>query len=460
MAVLSRRTRIVATIGPASASPKVLLSLIKSGLDVARLNFSHGTHAGHAKLIRLIRSSAKKAGKRVPIIADLQGPKIRLGILPDAGISLKAGQTIVFDPSKTHATEEVLPVGYSSLAKEVKRGDRILIDDGLVETHVLSVTSGRVRAEVTVGGLVTSHKGLNFPDSKLSISSLTKKDREDAVFALKAGVEWFALSFVESAKDIQDLRRLLKRHAVKGARVPKILAKIEKPGAIKAFQEILAEADGIMIARGDLGLEIPAESVPIRQKEMAEACRMAGKPVIVATQMLDSMIRNPRPTRAEVSDVANAVCDHVDAVMLSGETASGKYPKEAVTVMAKTILETEASRFDDLVPEGSNLSSTLARLGREKHVQGIIVPFGIPDAFKIALVARTEVPCFVAVRSEEEARQVSLFWGVHPVVIKKLSAKEDELDLLIRTLKKQRSVKVGMSLAVLEKDGLEVVMVL
>ncbi len=429
-------------------------------MDAARLNFSHGTYVNHAKLIRTIRAEAKKQKKHIPIIADLQGPKIRLGVLPEKGVRLTAGQVILFDPTGTKAEEGIVPVGYKNLAKEVKRGDRILIDDGLVETHVLGVNAGRVRVEVTIGGVVSSHKGLNFPDSKLSISSLTKKDREDAVFALKAGVEWFALSFVESAKDIQDLRRIIKRHATKGALPSKILAKIEKPHAIKAFQEILDEADGIMIARGDLGIEIPAEMVPVEQKEIAEACRAAGKPVIVATQMLDSMIRNPRPTRAEVSDIANAVCDHVDAVMLSGETANGAYPKEAVSIMAKTILATEASRFDDVIPCGSNLSSALGRLAFEKHIQGIIVPSTHASWQEICLSARPKVPCFVRASSEAEARQLELIWGVHPIVLPARIKKDDVLDVFIQRLKKDRLVKKGTHLAVSDAEGFEVVVVL
>lgn len=335
----NRRSSIVCTVGPASASLSVLTSMIKAGMDVARLNFSHATHADHTRLIRTIRRAAKAAKKSVSIIGDLQGPKIRVGVLPEKGIELKNGETVT------------LPVTYESLYKDLKKGDRIYIDDGIIETTFVSGSLGKVSVKIVNGGLVTSHKGMNFPDSTLKVSAFTSKDKDDALFGIEQGVDWFALSFVTKASQVLALKRFIKSAAttyhLQPKTLPRVMVKIEKHEAIDRIEDIVKAADGIMIARGDLGVEIAAEEVPIRQKEIIQLCRSAGKPVVVATQMLDSMIRNPRPTRAEVSDVANAVFDCVSAVMLSGETAMGKYPLQAVKMMVKIIKEAEASCYDD-----------------------------------------------------------------------------------------------------------------
>lgn len=332
---ITRRTKIVCTVGPASASLPVLTAMMKVGMDVARLNFSHATHKDHARLIRLIRRSAKAADKHVPIIGDLQGPKIRLGVLPEKGVELKNGMMVT------------LPVTYGNLFKDLKKGHRIFIDDGIIETVFVRGSRGKIEVKVENGGMVTSHKGMNFPDSTLKVSAFTNKDKEDALFGIEQGVDWFALSFVTKASQVVALKKLIKQKTRRGKPLARVIVKIEKHEAIDAIDEIIKAADGIMIARGDLGVEIDAEEVPIRQKEIIHACRHAGKPVIVATQMLDSMIRNPRPTRAEVSDVANAVFDCASGVMLSGESASGKYPLQAVKMMVKIVKEAEASCYDD-----------------------------------------------------------------------------------------------------------------
>ncbi len=317
----------------------MLTAMMKAGMDVARLNFSHATHQDHTRLIRLIRRCAKAAGKHVPIIGDLQGPKIRLGVLPDKGVELKNGATVT------------LPVTYGNLFKDLKKGDRIYIDDGIIETTFVRGRRGKIEVKVVNGGMVTSHKGMNFPDSTLKVSAFTAKDKDDALFGIEQGVDWFALSFVTKAAQVNALKRFIKSasttYHLKPTTFPRVIVKIEKHEAIDAIDDIIKAADGIMVARGDLGVEIDAEEVPIRQKEIIHACRHAGKPVVVATQMLDSMIRNPRPTRAEVSDVANAVFDCASGVMLSGESASGKYPLQAVKMMAKIIKEAEASCYDD-----------------------------------------------------------------------------------------------------------------
>lgn len=356
-----KRTKIVCTIGPSSQAISRLTMLMKSGMNAARLNLSHATHADHKRLIKHVRQAEKKTGSWVPIIADLQGPKIRLGSLPKEGVEVKTGEMMQFDTSFKEYKNGVFPVTLKNLHSQVKKKERILIDDGLVEVEVQGVSKTRIKTKVINGGMLSSHKGMNFPDTKLKVSALTKKDKEDAVFALSQGVEWMALSFVKNASDVRMLKKIIDTHTPKGEKKPRIIVKIEKHEAIVNFKEILEEADGVMIARGDLGIEIPAEEVPVRQKELIQACRVAGKPVIVATQMLDSMIRNPRPTRAEVSDVANAVFDHTDAVMLSGESATGKYPVEAVRIMTKIIDEAEQSPYDDVpIVNSENLSPPLA----------------------------------------------------------------------------------------------------
>lgn len=444
------RTKIVCTIGPASDSPATLLAMVKSGMNVARLNFSHGTHAGHAKLIRSVRAAARKAGETVAILGDLQGPKIRIGILPDEGVVLKNGETVT------------LPVTYAGLYKDAKKGDRVMIDDGILEVSYVSGKKGLMTAKVVNGGLVTSHKGMNFPDTTLRVSSLTAKDKEDIIFGVQQGVDWMALSFVTSAKDVKALRRLIAsatqslRHSITPP-LPKIIVKIEKHEAIDRFDEILESTDAVMVARGDLGVETPAEDVPLRQKEIVEKCRLAGKPVVVATQMLDSMIRNPRPTRAEVSDVANAVCDHADAVMLSGESASGKYPKQAVAMMARIISETEASRFDDVVStEGAGsgvgaLSETLKAFVDGNLISGIVAFHATAPWAEKLMIARPEVPLFLACATEADARQVSIRWGIRAFVLKSRSS-AGFAEKAIARLRARRWVKKGAHLAVVTGD--------
>ncbi|OGL96059.1 pyruvate kinase [Candidatus Uhrbacteria bacterium RIFOXYB12_FULL_58_10] len=430
------RTKIICTIGPTSATPAILSSMIRSGMNVARLNFSHGTHAGHAKLYRMVRAAARKAGEPVAILGDLQGPKIRVGTLPEQGVELKVGETVT------------LPVTYAALYKDAREGDRILIDDGLIEAAYVKGVSGKITVKVMNGGKVTSHKGMNFPDSTLRIASLTAKDREDVKFAVKLGVDWMALSFVTSPKDVIVLRRLIGKAPVR------IIVKIEKHEAIDRFDEILAVTDAVMVARGDLGVETPAEDVPLRQKEIIEKCRLAGKPVVVATQMLDSMIRNPRPTRAEVSDVANAVCDHTDAVMLSGESASGKYPRQAVAMMARILTETEASTFDDvpmdehlIESQVSDVSHALKMLAAGNHIDGVIASARFAPWSEMLMVSRPEVTLFLACPNEIVARQNAIRWGIRPFTLNAKTSKEFSAKA-VQELKKRKWTKKGMRLAV------------
>ena len=336
----------------------------------------------------------------------------------------------------------------------MKSGNRILIDDGLLEVEVKKVIGKHIHAIVKNGGTVSSHKGMNFPDSTLRVSSLTEKDREDVRFGVQQGVDWVALSFVTNPNDVRNLRMLIKKFVKQGQVLPRIIVKIEKHEAIERFDEILKVTDGVMVARGDLGVEIPAEEVPVRQKEIIEKCRLAGKPVVVATQMLDSMIRNPRPTRAEVSDVANAVFDHTDAVMLSGESASGKYPVAAVKIMSKIVKESEESKFDDVplsVEQPKDRAGSIAHaikfMQLQGEVDGVLVSQELAPWSETLLRAHPEIPMFLATPNVNVEQQTVIRWGTIPFLMKNANEKTFLKRALI-DLKKKRLVKKGMKLAV------------
>ena len=449
-----KRTKIVCTIGPASRDPATIAKLVESGMNVARLNFSHGTHAEHQEMLSTVRRVAKQAGHPIAAIGDLQGPKIRLGSLPEAGVEMETGKEVVFSTVASVYANGIFPVTYAKLHLDVRPGHRILLDDGLCEARVLSVKGRKIRANVVNGGKLTSHKGMNFPDSVLKLSSLTEKDREDIIFGVRAGVDWMALSFAKNREDVELLRRLIKRAGKKNQTLPRIIVKIEKHEAIDHFDDIVSVADGIMVARGDLGVEIPAEQVPIFQKEMIEKCRKAGKPVVVATQMLDSMIRNPRPTRAEVSDVANAVFDHADAVMLSGETASGKYPVEAVQIMARIVAAAEASPFDNIpllkhrpsTMEGS-IAEMLKAVAFDGHIDGVMASLKISPWAETLFLEHPEVPLFLASPDDVLTRQNNIRWGVKPFTLKGISRRSFAVRAL-QALKQKKLVKKGARIAV------------
>ena len=357
-----KRTKIVCTIGPASESKSKIERMVTAGLNVARLNFSHGTYKHHALLITNIRNVSAKLGKPVAILQDLQGPRIRIGDVAKEGIKVEKGQKISLVPENFKiALKDVatfIPIQYPNLYRDVKPGDLILIDDARIELKVLAISNKAIRCQVKIGDVINSHKGMNFPKSEIKAPAVTAKDRADLKFGLEQNVDFVALSFVKDASDIINLRKSIyqletrlgrkmkdfkkpKRSGNWPGTYTKIIAKIERPEAVVHFEEILRAADGIMVARGDLGLEIPLEDLPLIQKKIIRRCIQESKPVIVATQMLDSMIRYPVPTRAEVSDVANAILDGTDAIMLSGETATGKYPLKAVSVMAKIAHQAE-----------------------------------------------------------------------------------------------------------------------
>lgn len=442
-----KRTRIVATIGPACASVEKLIQLFRAGVNVTRLNFSHGTYAEHTTLLRLIRAAARRTGKNITILQDLSGPKIRVGDLPPAGIELRVGKTYVL--SNNPKRREAIPFQYNYLPQDVHKGDRILFDDGLLEAEVVSTTSQEVAIKIIVGGTLLAHKGINVPTASLRVGAITPKDKRDLQFGLAHGVDVVALSFVRGPRDIQHLRDLIV--AAKSGYKPLIIAKIEKHEAVANLEGILHAADGVMVARGDLGIEIPAEQVPIVQKEIIRRAVLLGKPVIVATQMLDSMIRNPRPTRAEVSDVANAVFDATDGVMLSGETATGKYPVETVAMMNKIICTVENSGQEhvahicQLTPDlyEDQLVGELAIIATQLHTAaGVLIPYDSRELAKIISKFRPPATIFVQTKTALEAAQLNMCYGICALVVKSVTEKGG-IEALARAAKKHKYVKRG-----------------
>jgi len=416
---MSKRTKIIATIGPSSSSPAIIAKLIRAGMDAARVNFSHGDWNDHTRLIRLIRQEAEKSGKQIAIIQDLQGPKLRVGAVQNDAVTLRRGDLLVLTSRKIIGTSTLLSVTYPRLTKDLKAGDPILLDDGRLELKVLSKAAGSLRCKVVRGGVLGSHKGVNLPGAKLSLPSLSYKDKEDLRFGIAQGVDYIALSFVRTANDIGTTRQFLKMH---GVDIP-IIAKIEKPEAVHNLDEIIEAADGIMVARGDLGVEMSPENVPLLQKKIIEACHWAEKPVITATQMLESMIENPQPTRAEVSDVANAILDGTDCVMLSGETAVGKYPVQAVEFMARIALQTERS-VNPWPPDAhasgpdESVAHAACRAAGEQHAKAIVTFTQSGSTALLVSKHRPRMGVIAATPFEHIARKISLYWGVTPVILR------------------------------------------
>ncbi len=423
-----RRTKIICTIGPSTNTPEGIEKLIKAGMNMARLNFSHGTHEGHKAVIDTIRSFSKKYKYSIPILMDLQGPKIRVGTMKDGVQQIKPDTYVTLTPEDVQGTSEIIPIDYPYLAKDAREGDTILLDDGLFELKIVKTNAGKIVARVISGGLLKSRKGVNLPGLKLSISSITEKDYADIDFGLAQGVDYVALSFVRRAEDVQEL---VSRIRASGSNAG-VIAKIEKPEALDVIDEIIEEVDAIMVARGDLGIEVPSERVPLIQKRIIEYCRKAGKPVITATQMLESMITNPRPTRAESSDVANAVLDGTDAIMLSGETAAGNYPFDAVKVMDKICRSIERGTnriYENLEftrPEWKekqvveSLSYACVQLSQYVNAKAIaVITHSGTTARRIAKY-RPKVPIFAFTESVEVRRQLNLVWGVNSIKLKEL----------------------------------------
>ncbi len=424
----SRRTKIVCTLGPSSNTLEKIEQLYLAGMNVARINFSHGSHEDHARTMSYVRKVAKKHQYSIPILMDLQGPKIRVGKMKEGSQILRAGNMLTLTPDDIEGTSERIPIDYSYLTSDAVSGDRILIDDGLLELMVEEVNEREVRARVVVGGVIKSRKGVNLPGVKISMPSLTEKDIEDLEFGLTQDVDYVAMSFVRKARDIQDV---ISRVRAAGSNAG-IIAKIEKPEAVENIDEIIEESDGIMVARGDLGIEIASERVPQVQKSIIERSRTAGKPVITATQMLDSMITNPRPTRAESSDVANAVLDGTDAVMLSGETAAGEYPVEAVKTMDKicrTIEENAESIYYSLEyrkPDWKekqvieSLSYSCVTIAENVEAKAISTITHSGNTARRIAKFRPKVPIIAFTESQKVRRQLNLVWGVDSVKLSQI----------------------------------------
>ena len=414
-----RRTKIVCTIGPATDSADKVLELIEAGMDVARLNFSHGDRESHRQTIRLIRKVSQEAGKEVGILQDLGGPKIRLGILKEDEVQLKTGAEVnlLADESGDSGT---LPVMYAGLLDEVKPGDHILLSDGRVELLVLEKKRDLLVCKVVVGGSIQSRKGVNLPSSKLSIPALTDKDRLDLQVGLEEHVDFVALSFIRHESDLDPVLQILDRLK----RKPMLVAKIEKPQALDRLEKIIAEADAIMVARGDLGVEMPLEQVPLIQKRIIRSARLAAKPVITATQMLTSMMTNPRPTRAEATDVANAILDGTDALMLSDETAVGDYPVQAVSVLnriARTVegeidetamMQEDSS--DSLPATAAGISRAACLLARDLRAAAIVASTSSGSTARLVSRFRPHRPILGLTESLQTLRQLTLSWGVIP----------------------------------------------
>ena len=442
-----RHSKIVCTIGPASRSPKMIDRLIRAGMDVARLNFSHGTHEDHAKSIALLRAASGHHKKPIAILADLQGPKIRTGPLAGGGpVLLRAGQSFEITTAKILGDSTRVNTTFTPLPREVHKGDRILLSDGLIELRVERIRDRCVICEVVNGGALGEHKGINLPGVKLRVPALTPKDRTDLLFALKHGANYIAASFVRRPEDVLQAKQMIRRA---GKDVP-VIAKLEKPEAIENLDEILQAADGVMVARGDLGVEMNPERVPVVQKTIIARAREMRRPVITATQMLESMTENPRPTRAEASDVANAIFDGSDAVMLSAETASGKYPVEAVAMMASIIEEAEASIREFPRPaqqEQLKVAGTVAELvchaSRELRMKVIAV--FTHSGFTARLVSRYRplVPVVAFSPETETRRRMALVWGVLPRKIQDVQKVDGLAKVAEKRLLEERLVRKG-----------------
>jgi pyruvate kinase len=417
------KTKIVATIGPASNTRPMLEKLINAGMNVARLNFSHGTYEEHGEVIKNIRSLSRTMNRPIGILLDLQGPKIRTGTLKDGKpVNLITGDTIRITTAKVEGTADKVSTTYTKLTEDVKKGDKILIDDGLIELKVLFKRKDTIKCQIINGGILKEHKGINLPGVDVSAPSLTEKDRRDLNFGIKVGVDYFALSFVRKAEDLRQIKKIIKRQ---GHQTP-VIAKIEKPEALDNLDDILEATDAIMVARGDLGVELNPEQVPCVQKKIIAAAIRANKPVITATQMLESMSFNPIPTRAEASDVANAIFDGTDAVMLSGETASGKYPVRAVKMMAKIATQAENSEFmkfnlhhekdpTDLVPHA--VAQSAVNILHELSAKGIVVFSVSGSTAKLISKKRPSEPVYAFTPNPRIYNRLSLMWGLTPLFI-------------------------------------------
>lgn len=444
-----RKTKIVATIGPATSSKTMLKKIIKAGVNVCRVNFSHGTYEDHEQVINSIRELNDELGKHTAILADLQGPKIRVGKMENNGVMLKNGSKFILTTTKCEGTAEKAYISYTTFPKDVKPKEKILLDDGKLVLEVVSTNQkNEVVTKVLHGGKLSSNKGVNLPNTKVSLPSLTKKDLEDLNFALKMNISWIGLSFVRSARDIIELKHII----TKAKSNAKIVAKIEKPEAVADIDDIIKETDAIMVARGDLGVEIPFHKVPLTQKMIVKKCMQAAKPVIIATQMMESMIDNITPTRAEVNDVANAVLDGADAVMLSGETSVGKHPEEVIKAMVSIIenVETSESLYhyeyppDETIQERfitDSICFNSCRLAHRTNAAAIItMTFSGYTGFKIASF-RPKAGIYVFTGNKDILNMLSLVWGVKVFYYDKFVSTDHTIADIKYILKKEKRIK-------------------
>ncbi|MGG0663796.1 pyruvate kinase [Viridibacillus arvi] len=436
-----RKTKIVCTIGPASESQEILVQLIEAGMNVARLNFSHGSHEEHAARIESIREAAKKTGQVVAILLDTKGPEIRTHSMEDGAVELVTGQTIDISMTEVLGNKEIFSITYEKLIHDVEEGSTILLDDGLIELRVTGkdTEAGLIHTVVENAGVLKNKKGVNVPGVSVQLPGITEKDTQDILFGIEQGVDFIAASFVRRSSDVLEIRELLENN--NGGHI-QIIPKIENQEGVDNIDEIIQVSDGLMVARGDLGVEIPAEEVPIVQKNLIQKCNTVGKPVITATQMLDSMQRNPRPTRAEASDVANAILDGTDAIMLSGETAAGLYPVESVKTMYKI-----ANRIEDsldhraIVSKRSRekgasmteaISQAVAYTSLNLQVSAILAPTESGHTARMIAKYRPGVPIISVTSSEQTCRKLALVWGVFPIVGPKVSSTDEILELTVQ----------------------------
>lgn len=448
-----RKTKIIATIGPASSDEKTFTKLVQSGVNVARLNFSHGDHATHEKSLKLVRGVSDKTKIPVAVLQDLGGPKIRTGEQYKEKIFLRKGAKIVLTTKKCVGDEERLYVNYKKLPQEVKKGDRILLEDGKKELRVLSKGKDSITCKIIQGGEIAARRGVNLPDSTLTISSLTPKDKEDVGFGIKHSVDFFALSFVRHASDVRELRKMIidKRADIS------IVAKIETRDAVKNIDDIITEADGIMVARGDLAVELPPEEVPLIQKDIIEKCNRAGKPVIIATQMLESMIHSSVATRAEVSDVANSIFDSADAIMLSAETAVGEFPVEAVKIMSKVALHTEAGfphwevleeskvfgKNGGTLSIGDAISHSAVSVGYDTGAEIIVALTETGSTARMMSRYRAQQPIVVMSPNKKTLQKMILTFGCYPIHIKPFRYVGEAVERIRREVVAHKFAKKG-----------------
>lgn len=435
-----RKTKIVCTIGPASESLDNLKKLIEAGMNVARLNFSHGDFEEHGGRIHNIRLASKELGKTVAILLDTKGPEIRLGKLKEEPIELEQGDSIILTTDEIVGDRERVSVSYKGLAGDVRPGSSILIDDGLIGLTVTEVRGSDIHCRIVNSGPIKSRKGVNVPKDKISLPGMTEKDAADIVFGIEQGIDFIAASFVRKAQDVLEIRELLNKH---NASHIQIISKIENEEGVQNLDEILEVSDGLMVARGDLGVEIPAEEVPLVQKRMIQKCNFAGKPVITATQMLDSMQRNPRPTRAEASDVANAIFDGTDAIMLSGETAAGKYPVESVQTMSRIAERAEAAlQYREILNKQSTaqqttvteaISQAVANSALDLNAKAIITPTESGFTARMVSKYRPKCPIIAVTPNEGVMRRMCLVWGVLPVRSEKAETTDSMIEMAVES---------------------------